>query len=705
MRSGILEPKTDPSAPVQQEDIQTSTNVAIPPKYTDAATLSIITGDRETAAAWLRDHRWPMQWHESDILYQSPKGYAVFEGSNVTRSNISDFTVAKQVNSLAPAMKQAVFPGSSAPMTIRPLPNTSQKSARAWGALLGALLDEIEFKTEIDTGIESQVGLGTVIFKCGWETTTKVETHMVRKAAPAAVQLPFQQQPMMVVTAESDEFDAEDIEVTRNRPFFEKCELGTVFVDPKWNKPNQIGKSKWIIEEYYVTYEDLCQLRKNPDYDIPSDEILRGALSPTGETPAAPSGAADAFDSNGATHHAESQDDVTSEDPLMKPLQILERWTDDMCQVSLQGKIVIRNKPHNLPGKPYFSANFWNMYNAGYGMGVGRLSGSSQRVKQGAKNAGLDILSLAVQPDYIVARGANAPTQAMRQRLAGITMVDGDPSKAFALKEQPRVPPEVWTTLQIEDQAADSTVGADQANVQGTLPGRGSSVGRTAQGSAGMQRAANGRIQAPVDKLVDGVILPFVKFLWAMVRERMPTSEIREILGQEMTADLLPDMYDFMNAKLKFDVVAGTRLAARAAMAQALPFMLQVFENPEITKQLNATGEKIDYREVFAMVLDVSEWRNNRALIVPLSPQELQMQQTQNAQIQKLQGQIALLQQKHQNDSELEDQKIQGRIAGKLITDSAGAPKQNDVLNRADNFASRDQIEHTVQASPYFAGA
>ena len=46
-----------------------------------------------------------------------------------------------------------------------------------------------------------------------------------------------------------------------------------------------------------------------------------------------------------------------------------------------------------LPFLPFFSANFWNIPRAGYGLGIGRISGSSQRVEKGLNDAMLDILS------------------------------------------------------------------------------------------------------------------------------------------------------------------------------------------------------------------------------------------------------------------------------------------------------------------------
>ena len=262
------------SQPVYPKDIETPRDPALPAKYTDEAVLSIVVQDYMRASAWLEDRRWPLQWTESDVLYQSPRMLSVFESSTVTRANVSRFSVAKQVNSLAPAIAGAIFFNDATPFEIRPRPSSHQDTARAWKELIAELLDQIHFKQELSYGIQGMVNQGTVIFKGGWETVTEVETHYRRKEAPLTQEMPFGK-PSTIFTEASDEFEAIDIEVTRNRPTFEKCELGTVFVDPTWNSPNQLWKAKWIVHEMYLDYDDLTKLRDNPDYDIPSDDELR----------------------------------------------------------------------------------------------------------------------------------------------------------------------------------------------------------------------------------------------------------------------------------------------------------------------------------------------------------------------------------------------------------------------------------------------
>jgi hypothetical protein len=699
--SPTFETHSNWSQPVYPKDVETPQNPTLPPKYTDEAVLSIVVQDYMRASAWLEDRRWPLNWTESDVLYQSPRMLSVFEGSTVTRANVSRFGVAKQVNSLAPALSGAIFFNDATPFEIRPRPSTHQDTARAWKELIAELLDQIHFKQELSYGIQGMVNQGTVIFKGGWETVVEVETHYRRKEAPLTQEMPFGQ-PSVMFTADSDEFEAIDVEVTRNRPTFEKCELGTVFVDPTWNSPNQLWKAKWIVHEKYLTYDDLTKLRDNPDYDIPSDDDLRAVFLSDVETPEGISPTEQAMAANTSVHHAERQDFEWSEDPLQKSMQVLEWWSRTDVRVVLQKKVIIRNSTHKMGEKPFWSANYWDIDNAGYGMGVGRIAGADQRVEQGMLNALLDILSFAVQPEYAVARGANVPTQDQRRRLGGIRMVDGnDATRAVALIAQPQVPPDAWRAIQSVVASSESATGADQATVQGTLPGRGSSIGKSGTGAGMIGSASAARLQSPVERVIDGVFLPFLGFIYRMVKERMPIKEVRDVLA-DRAMDLRVDFQNFLDAVIKFDTLAGTRLAAKNKMAQALPFLLEVFGNQALVQQLSQTGWKVNAMELVSMVLEMSEWKNKQDLVVQMTPEEKQTMMQQSQAAQQAQSKSALLNQKQQGDMQLEDKKISGRIAAQTIKDTHKAAVESP-LDRAASFAERTADERSMQASQFFA--
>jgi hypothetical protein len=693
----------NPTAPVYPADVSTPATYAPDPKYTDAAALSIVCQDFDTASNWLNNRLWVLHWRESDTLYQSPRSQAVFEGSSVARSNVARFDVAKSVNSLAPAINGAIF-SDPTPFEIRPRPNVHQNSARAWKELLKIMLDACDFKPELSYGTEGMTNQGSVVYKIGWEEYTENETRWERKESPAQMDMPLGGPPVLIFTKETDEFKKVTKEVTKKRPIFEKCELGTVFPNPKWRSPNQMWKAGWVVQEFYLNYDDLTKLRQNPDYDIPDDETLRFIFTSEYESTQTDNVVAGTMNSNPSVHHALSEDAQPSEDPLLKPMQVLEWWSNDEVRTVLQRKVVIRNGKHELGQIPFLSANFWNIENAGFGMGVGRIAGSDQRVSAGVTNAALDIIAFAVQPEYAIARGANVPTQDQRRRLGGIRLVDGiDATKSIALVPQPQVPADAWRALQVSQMTADSTTGADQAAVQGTLPGRGSSIGKSGTGAGMIQTASQGRIQAPVERVIDGVLIPFLKFLWRQVKQRLTVQEVRALLADELTEAIFVDFHDFYNADLKFDTVAGTRLAARARMAQSLPFLLEIFGNQALVSQMGQIGWKVNVLEVTNMVMDVSEWQNKRDLIVPMTDEEKQAMQQNNPELQKAQAASQMLQQKHQNDMELEDMKIKGRIANTTVADQHGKLIESP-LERAASFAERTADERNMQQSPYFLG-
>jgi hypothetical protein len=137
-------------------------------------------------------------------------------------------------------------------------------------------------------------------------------------------------------------------------------------------------------------------------------------------------------------------------------------------------------------------------------------------------------------------------------------------------------------------------------------------------------------------------------------------------------------------------------------MAQALPFLLEVFGNQALIQQLSQVGYKVNVMELVKMVLDMSEWKNRADLVVPMTQQEMQTMMQQNPGAIKAQADSQILQQKHTNDMELEDKKIAGRIASKSV-DTTHKTLVQSPLERAASFAERTADERTMQNSQFFA--
>ena len=671
---------------IEESDVQLM-GPELDPKYTDDAAVALTIQDARKARTFLDNKQWNLHWREADVLYQSPRTNQAFEGSTVARANISQFTVAKHVNCLVPAMKSGIF-YETPPFLIRPRPSTTQRTAYSKTVLYGTLMDDCDFEDISEHALESMTNFGTVIVKAGWFQDIKTKPVRTPKGDPIRMKLPMQGE-LVVNTKESDEIEVTDTEVTELGMTYELCELGTLLIDPTWKGPNKLHKTaKYVVHVTYPTFKDLDDLREQKlfdkegkqvgGYDIPGEEELKAYFFLHQENANAPSQVQlNMGGQNWSIHHAQGEDEPASVDPLERPMQMLERWDRTwvytvLCPDGEDIGVIIRKEKHGLPFLPFFSANFWNIPNAGYGLGVGRLAGNSQRVEKGITDALLDLLSMAVNQMYVRDRGANAPTQQIRQRLGGIIDVDTKPGQSvrdvFGIIELPKVPTEAFTILQNAAQNAQSTTGADEAFTQGSLPGKGgSSAARTATGAGGIISANAGKIQGPVGHFVNGILLPFIELMEFMVKQRMPLSKIREILGDELGQAWQLDARNFYDSKDRFECLAGAHLAAKKAMAQALPLMVQIFENAPLVQQLNATGYVVDVKMLLEMFMEISEWKNARELIRPMTPQEQQKYQAANPGQQKVQAQVAAIGARHQAKSAEIDQQNEAAMARDMI--------------------------------------
>ena len=696
---------------LQQDDVQTR-GPFLDPKYTDDATVGLVIQNARQARTYLDNRQWNLHWREADVLFQAPRTNQSFEGSTVARANISRFTVAKHINSLVPSMKSGIF-YEMPPFLVRPRPGTSQTTAYSKTVLYGTLMDACDFEAVSEQALEYMALFGTVVCKGGWFRETKIKPARAPQGEPVRMRMPMGGE-LILPTKESDTIVKTDREVTIEGMCFEVCELGSVLIDPTWRRPNALHKhAKYVIHVTYPTYKDLNDLRQQVlvddqgkmvgGYDIPDEEELKNHFFLKQTNANTPSQVMlNLGGQNWAIHHAQNPEEPPGIDPLERPIQMMEMWDRTwvyavLCPEGADYGVLIRKEEHGFPFIPFFASNFWNIPNAGWGIGVGRLAGSDQRIEKGLTDAMLDILSMSINQMYVRDRGANAPTQQIRQRLGGIIDVDTKPGQSvrdvFGIIELPKIPSEAFGVLQNAIQTAQSTTGADEAFTQGSLPGRGgSSAARTATGASGIMGANANKLQGPVGHFVQGILLPFIELMEFLVKQRMPFSRIREILGDELGAAWNLDAKNFYESDDRFECLAGAHLAAKKAMASALPLMVQIFENAPLVTQLNQTGYIVDVRMLLEMFMEVSEWKNARQLIRPMTPQELQRygQQT-NPAAARVQGEVAMIGARHQARSAEIDQQAEANISRDMLS------KANDEAALWDERKwQRDQIAQSM---------
>src|SRR5579863_2580501 len=102
---------------VERSEVSLPADDHAPVEFAEDAETRIVVQNIERGEAWI-GKAWASLWRESDILYQALRSYSAWEGSQVTRSNVSRFTVAKLVNALVPQILKALF-YSKPPFEIR----------------------------------------------------------------------------------------------------------------------------------------------------------------------------------------------------------------------------------------------------------------------------------------------------------------------------------------------------------------------------------------------------------------------------------------------------------------------------------------------------------------------------------------------------------------------------------------------------------
>ena len=676
---------------------------------TTTAELALVVGSAQKAEDFITSKQWNLLWRDADLLYQSPRPMTVYENTYVLEPNVQRFTVAKVCNAVVPQLYKGLF-YTDPPMLLRPRPGTSQDAIDAKTILFSYLLDEAKFKTETKWGIEQKAMLGTGIWKWGIDykevvTTRRVATNTNLSQGPEGAQ-----QKISIPTQDLPKIETSKRTVPR--PFFESRPINSVLVDPKC-AVGDIRQADYVIDVRYMDFYALNRIRealselpeKHPDLEgwyLPSSEAGLRAwwMVPVSENNPGVQASESTTYANGIVHHAEDINIQVSPDLLFKKLEVLEYWDAGRKVMVVDRKNVIFSGKNPFNVIPFLSSNWWNRPKAFYGMGLGLIVGQNQRVDQGTINAILKILSFGVNPIYLRKRDSNAPTQMIRTGLGKILTVDSEVDKAYKLLDTPKVPGEIWAALNESEKATESASGADQALVQGSSSGPRSSMGRTAGGASILAGASATRLDGPLDNFIEQVFKPFLYILDDLVMRYLSDAEIMAILGDEMGKDYQLDLQEFHDARIEYEVLAGSSLAAKRTMAQSMTLITQILENPKISESLAEINEEyIDWKPIVSMWMESSEWKNKNDIIKPMTAA---MKQRRDAQSQAAQAQSRAAvtqqsnQQKFEQKQQLEDQANENRIKRDIVREAFRNNGMSEATEGAPSTGGLDGQQDTV---------
>src|SRR6266550_298176 len=654
-------------------DVETNTM-----SFEDAAALKLVLDDTSTADNYINIQQWASGWTLADTLYQSPAAASAFDGSNVAQANVPKFLVSNHISSIVPKLMGGIF-YEDPPFLLRPRPGTKQEIVRAKTALFSSQLWDMKFEEEAERALDQMALLGTCIMKWGFlEHQVKAKRYK-RKAEKTAVPNVLGGMPELVDTPDSDELIIEYDDLLISRPWIKYCDIRTVLVDPSC-RYGDIQRAGWVVYRDYATYSDLDALRGIEGYVIPSEDVLKYIFmngvtsSPDNISLTIPEGML------GYLQHAMPRSYKTSADPLKAPMEIMERWDKEKVIVVLSfngHNILIRNESNPYGKIPFFSANWRNIPDCFYGQGLGILIGSEQLVEQGVTNLALDLLAYGLQPTAVRKRGFNTPTQNTRWKQGGIIDVDEDVDKSFKFLTMPPVPGEAWSFISQAQSTAASTSGANEQVVQGAgSPGIKTTGMRSGTGAAAVVQANASRLDGPDGRFIRQIFVPWLYQMDDFNNDLLPTKVLRQVLGDtlgKLDEASKVDHIEFRQAKFEYEVLAGAHLGAKKEMAQALPIIMQLINNPTFVSNVENGHYTFDGTAIFKAFTDAAGWKFSQDFLRPMTPEEVQRHDANSPaalQQRQLATQSQQQEQKFEQDRTMEDQKQLGKAGAEVLRQS-----------------------------------
>lgn len=705
--------------------------------HDDATAMQIVVTDVERTESFLVSRQYIRAWDLGDRLFYAFVSPINWPGTETPRATLGMPLVATHLFSLLSAVVQAIFSGSK-PLQIDPRPGTSTATAQANQALIMWELEECGFKEELVYFLFDLFLYGTGNLWWGFRPVTKNKRRKVRREVKATLgetrstespELPKSPksglgslaglagsssgdglsglaEPTAPTSEAENSQDGENSQNVENSQPAEKVtssqpvrmETVTVSDDITWVLPwveyahirhygvspgcrrRDVRTSPYAYRRMYLSADDLDQLRDQDGYqNIPSREMLEKLVTPDKEAPTTSPTEVGTFNNTiniGKKSNPRWMD--ATADPLKQGFEVIEYWTADRTIAVFERQLCIRNTTHELGEIPSLSSAFQISPDSYYGIGLTHLIGNFQSVMQGTVNLFLDNMSLDLNGMFVTGKGYNSPGQAIWSSPGKVIKVD-DAQQFRPLERQSTGAADTMGVIEACQGWAEQADGASAISMQGALPAGKSSITRTAGGANELGGGSRTRSEFVIDSIADLVIIPLVMKFMDMNFDNLAPEQIKQILGEQLGHIYEEDPLNILNGSYKVTIAAGARLAARNAIAQQWPLIVNMITSPSVIQSLQTEGKKINFSWIVDQTFEAANYPGKNEMVVDMSKDDLDRMKAMNPAMASIARDQAKVEAETEGQLQVEEAKAGGRALIQTLkhsyeVDAASAP-------------------------------
>lgn len=517
------------------------------------------------------------RWSVADGLYLGWLPGKVWEGTTIPRSALPNQIVFDQIEAALPAISQEIFVPQDEWFQVETEPGASAPEARQVQEHLSYVLEHskndygLTAKNEIELAIKNTLLYGNGGIEITWDSLL-------------------------------------------NRAVVEWVDTRDFYIDPGCPIPN-IDVSRAVIRRKFFTVDDLASRRDDPRMDIPTDdELYTMSKAPQFARGDQTKQSQEAI--RGISYTPNVSDYAPN--PADRKIEVLLFYSKARIIWVLNRQKVIYNEPNPYGFIPFCFAPCYTVPGRFYAQSVADVLEGDQRYMEALLNARLDALSLDLMPPRVYKRGVLMTPSQLRWR-PGATY-QADDAKDMALLQPTNQMANVYPEIGFMQDAAEKRTGINSTTTSGTP--RPSNANRTATGVAAMSTGTLSRLRYLVANIENYLIVPMLYKLYTLVQ--MHTRPDQELTGLSKEGNLSKVSSNAFGGKMRFRMLASSKMMTREKLAQVFPFLTQYMVNGTFMGELHKSGKTIDFMELFQMLQDATGTGRLYNFIRPLSPEEQQ---------------------------------------------------------------------------------